>query len=139
MRSGIAPERLLQFRREWGWGIGRAMGAGRLLRRGFSGQIQIFTLLENAPVEQRAVAGPYSLHRLVPLDQGSHAFHLRVEVVQLMQKHRLRKQRSLRGAELQLTVMANDHVAKEVEQRRGKSGNQARLLIDDLQPDDYVA
>src|SRR5512143_3151931 len=76
LRSVRARER---FRGRWCWWYQRW-----LRRIQFRPSLQIPQLLEDRPFQRVAVTRPVALHLPVVLDEGTHALHLGVQIVQVV-------------------------------------------------------
>src|SRR5215468_1755701 len=69
--------------------------------------------VQQRPPQGRAVASPWVFLVDLPLEQGAHTLHLRVEVVHVVQQQRFRKHGELRRTEFVFAVMADDQVLKQ--------------------------
>ena len=71
--------------------FGGAAATGFAASEGFGCGARLFEkfiLLEHAAIERRIVAGPHSFNQSIALDHAAHQFHLRIDVVEMMQQQR---------------------------------------------------
>ena len=110
-----------------GLGLGRLQALEKLLR-----------VQQRAP-QRGVVPGPRRIQLGIALELGAHGFHLRVQIVQIMQHERLGEHGELGRAELVLAVVADDEVLDQDLERRGEAGNLLQLGVQQFELDDEVA
>ena len=70
---------------------------------------------------------------------SAHGFHLRVEIVEVVQHQRFRKHRKLGRAEVVLSVMTNNQMLKQRLDLVRKSRDESNLRMQHLQFDDHMS
>src|SRR5215472_5673176 len=84
----------------------RRLGSARLSRLRFPFLQELLAVQQWSP-QRWVVAGPWCLEIAVPLELRAHAFHLRIEIIEIVQHERLGEHGKLRRTELVLPVVAD--------------------------------
>src|SRR4051812_22658793 len=96
------------------WGLGRRWWGDILLR------IEKTIFLQNSSLQSRYPVCELSFDLFVTLKSATHRFDLRIEIIEVMEQERFQKERDFRRAELELTMVAEDHMLKQHAELRWK-------------------
>ena len=114
-------------------------GTGSPVRTWGWGRVEISAFAQSHAFERMAVGGEEAFGERLLFDEGAHAFHLGIEVVEVMEKESLGEDGYLGRAEFQMAVMAEDHVLDEVPQLDGELRQSLQLLRQHTDGDGDVA